>query len=255
MTARPPAPARPFVAAALAGALAAACAQQLGDLGRPERTFLSETILPRAGDFAALARGEQVSWFSLTDDETELRDRAWRYVMPAHERSWFQRQVQELARTRIIPVSWQVHEPRLYFSTLVSGSFASEHSRYRRLCEDALADAALIKPFRAIARRVASADRARMATAGVSTEIDGFAAGNAAARVAENQGLVAWVRERLAFRIAGYRHALDNLVVSLPSREAVMAERCLMILDAEMRQLEPLAPRDYKLGEPISVRG
>jgi hypothetical protein len=235
--------------------LCAACAPFTGDLGRPAPSIWNDTILPGIGHVSALARGEDVSAFRFTDDEEELRARAWRYVMPAHERSWFHREVQELARTRIIPVSWQSTEERDYFAALVGGTFRSEHSRYRRLCEDALADAALIKPFRAVAGRVASADVARMKTAALSPAVTPPSPENAAARVAENEGMVAWVRERLRYRLASYRHALDNLVVEMPSREAVMAERCVMILESEMRQLEIMAPQHYQLGAPIAVRG
>jgi hypothetical protein len=243
-------------AAALAAALTvAACAPHVGDLGRPQRSIWNDTILPGLGDYAAMARGEQVSSFRFTDDEEELRARAWRYVMPAHERSWFQREVQELARTRIIPVTWQSEDENRYFAALVGGAFRSEHSRYRRLCEDALADAALVKPFRSVARRVAAADAARLRTAAASPAVSPPSPENAAARVAENEGMVAWVRERLRYRLASYRHALDNLVVEMPSREAVMAERCVGILEAEMRHLELMAPQNYQLGEPIRVRG
>ena len=49
----------------------------------------------------------------------------------------------------------------------------------------------------------------------------------------ENEGLILWVCERLDFRIRSYRHALANLVVEMPSREAVRAERAIMALEAE----------------------
>lgn len=227
-----------------------ACAAETGDFGRPRPSLWNDTVLPGMGMAAAWSRGEDVSLFHLTDDEVELRDRAWRFIMPAHERSWFHRHVQELARTRIIPVSWQSVAPDRYGAALVSGSFRSEHSRYRRLAEDAVADAALIAPFRAIASRVVAADRVRLRTAALSPAITPPAPQQADARVSENEGIVAWVRERLRYRIATYRHALDNLVVEMPSREAIMAERAILALEVEVKHFDGLVVRPYTLGPP-----
>ncbi len=81
--------------------LATACAAP-GDFGRPRPSVWNDTLLPATGSIAARLRDEPASRYGLTDDEAELRDRAWRFLMPAHERQWFERLVAELARTRII---------------------------------------------------------------------------------------------------------------------------------------------------------
>jgi hypothetical protein len=240
--------------AAVLGLGLAGCAADVGDLGRARPSVWNDAIMPAIGSYAAWGRGEQVSSFHLTDDEEELRTRAWRFIMPAHERSWFHKNVQELARTRIIPVAWQTLSPDRYGAALMSESFRSEHSRYRRLSEDAAADMALIAPFRKIAQRVSVADKIRMRTAAVSPAIEPPTPENAAARVAENDGIVAWVRERLRYRIATYRHALDNLVVELPSREAVMAERAILALEAEARLFDGLAGHDYRAGATVILK-
>ncbi|MCU0884551.1 MAG: hypothetical protein MUC44_06310 [Beijerinckiaceae bacterium] len=230
----------------------AGCAADTGDLGRARPSLWNDNIYPTAGLLAGMARGEQVSLFHLTDDEMELRDRAWRYLMPAHERIWFNRQVQELARTRIIPVSWQTTEPDEYGAALTGGWFRSEHSLYTRLAEDALADAALIAPFRKMALRVAAADKVRIEVARRSPAVSPAAIEQAEARIAENEGLVAWVRERIRYRIRSYRHAFDNLVVELPSREAVLGERAMAQLEADARAFDALVKQRYRLG-PVPV--
>ncbi len=241
----------------VAHAMAAGCAPDVGDLGRPRPSVWNSSLLPAAGSYLASARGEQVSPFHLTDDEVELRDRAWRFVMPAHERSWFLREVQELARTRIIPVSWQSMDPDRYRVALLSDGFRSESSRYRRLSEDVVADTALIAPLRKMAQRVAAADRVRLKTAALSPAVTPPMPEYADARVAENEGLVAWVRERTRHRLQSYRHTLDNLVVEMPSSDAVFAERAISALEYELRQFEGLISGDYQVrkGEPIRVRG
>ena len=236
----------------LATVALAGCAADTGDLGRARPSIWNDNVYPTAGLLSGMARGEQVSLFHLTDDEMELRDRAWRYVMPAHERIWFSRQVQELARTRIIPVSWQSTEPDEYGAALTGGWFRSESSLYTRLAEDALADAALIAPFRKMAQRVVAADKVRLRAARQSPAVSPAAIEQAEARVAENEGVVAWVRERIRYRIQGYRLALVNLVVELPSREAVLAERAIAQLEADARAFDGLIVQRYKLG-PMPV--
>ncbi|MDP3317839.1 MAG: hypothetical protein Q8S58_01800, partial [Bosea sp. (in: a-proteobacteria)] len=144
-------------AAALSLLLAAgACT---GDLGRPRQDIFSQVLAPQAGFWAATARGEAASYFRFTDDEEQLRDRAWRFVMPSHEKSVFQRRVSDLAHARILPAQMQSSAKSDYFDALTGGSFASQASRYARLAEDANADRLLIGPFRANAMRVVAADR------------------------------------------------------------------------------------------------
>jgi len=215
---------------AFVGLLAGACT---GDLGRPRPTLWSETIAPQIGFWSATARGEQASWFRMTDDEVQLRDRAWRFVMPAHERSVFEREVSDLAHARILPVLAQSSQISDYFRALTGGFYASQASRYARLAEDANADRLLLSPFRGNALRVVSADRVRMRAVEGSPLVPPEKADPAFARVVENEGLILWVCERVNFRIESYRYALANLVVEMPSREAVRAERAIMALEAE----------------------
>jgi hypothetical protein len=169
----------------------------------------------------------------MTDDENQLRDRAWRFIMPAHERSIFERQVSDLVHSRILPVLAQSNEASDYHRALTGGSYASQASRYARLAEDANADRLLLSPFRGNAMRVVAADRVRMRAVEGSPLVPPEKADPAFARVVENEGLILWVCERVAFRIASYRYSLANLVVEMPSREAVRAERMIMALEAE----------------------
>jgi hypothetical protein len=219
--------------AALFAVLASACTATTGDLGRPRPTVWSQLLAPEAGFLAAAVRGEAASPFRLTDDEEQMRDRAWRFVMPASPHSIFQGEVSNLAHTRILPVAAQSNDVSDYFHGLTSTSFASQSSRYNRMSEDVNADRLLIGPFRANAMRVVSMDRVRMRTVESSPDVAPEKQDPALARVVENEGLVFWVCERLDFRLRSYRYALANLVVEMPSREAIRAERAIMALEAE----------------------
>lgn len=210
--------------------LAGACT---GDFGRPRQDVFTQVLAPQAGFWSATFRGEAASHFRFTDDEEQLRDRAWRFVMPGHERSVFQARISDLAHARILPAQMQSSAKSDYFNALTGGSFASQASRYARLAEDANADRLLIGPFRANAMRVVAADRVRMRAAESSPDVASFQLDPAYARVVENEGLILWVCERVGFRIESYRYALANLVVEMPSREAIRAERAIMALEAE----------------------
>ncbi len=218
---------------ALALAVAVLATACTGDLGRPRPNLWSDAIAPELGFWSATARGEAASHFRMTDDENQLRDRAWRLVMPAHERSYFSREVSALAHARILPVEAQSFAIADYHRALTGGSFASQASRYNRLSEDANADRLLLAPFRANAGRVVAADRVRLRAAEGSPYVAPEKQDPAFARVVENEGLILWVCERVGFRIESYRHALANLVVETPSREAIRAERAIMALEAE----------------------
>ena len=228
-------------AVTVAFALLASGCTETGDLGRPRPSIWNATVYPTAGGWLATMRGEPSSWFHQTDDEVVLRNRAFRFISPAHERSLFDRQISELARTRILPVEAQSITISAYWTALRGGDFRSPASRYRRLAEDAHADRLLIAPFRQITGRVVSADRVRLRTAEGSPWVPPQHHEPAVERVVENEGLVRWVRERLHYRILSYRFALDNLVVEMPASEAIIAERAIMALEAEAKGFERIS--------------
>lgn len=213
---------------------------QTGDFGRPRPSVWNDLVLPAAGSAAAAARGEPVSPYPYTDDEEELRDRAWRFLMPAHERSWLERSVAEWVRTRILPVAAQPRDRTSYHRALLSEDFRSPASRYRRLSEDAVADGKLLGPFAAVAVRVLAADRLRRRSLPFIDGVTEKEAGNALARVAENRCLIAWVVEETAGRAERYRYALERLFMEAPQPESVAAERAVMAFDAHRRTLDGL---------------
>jgi hypothetical protein len=199
-------------------------------------------VLPANGSLAAIARGEPVSPYPFTDDEKELRNRAWRFVMPAHERAWFERIVADLVRTRVLPVDVQPADIATYHHALMSGPFRSPASRYRRLSEDAVADLHLLGPFAGVAARVLAADQVRLRSLAFVRELGRAEMYNALARVAENRCLIGWVRRETLGRLESYRYALEHLVIEVPQGEAVAAERSLAKLEAHRHTLDGLVP-------------
>lgn len=225
-------PVASIICLAAAAVMVAGCAET-GDFGRAKPTIWSETILPAVGSVSAAARGEPTSLFLLTDFETELRGRAWRFVMPIHERQYFERQLTELVRTHILPKETLVRDPAFYRQALLAGGIRSPSSRYRRLTDDILADRALILPFADMAERVLAADDIRKGAMTRAGGIDPQDRLNAEARIAENAGLIVWVCEAVNDRIEAYRYTLEHLVIEAPERQAIDVERALERLRAD----------------------
>jgi hypothetical protein len=227
------------VAASLVLSALAACAPR-GDFGRPAPSVIGDSILPFAGRATAEAYGMPASWFVLTDDERELRARAYRFLMPAHEWQVIERVLADLARHRIIPASLSAQTRRGYWDALRFSHETSPAPLFRRIAQDAEQDRLLIAPLRTIAERVLEADRARLQFLLYVRDLEERQAEEAALRVAENRCLIAWIRAEARERAARYRFALERLAVEAPQREAIDPERALAALEPEIATLDAL---------------
>lgn len=243
------------IASLLVLAALAACAQE-GDFGRPAPSAWNG-LVESTGTLAARIREEPASAFALTDDERILRDRAWRFLMPAAGRDAFTDVLANLTRTRVLPPTWRLADEASYSDTLMSEAFRSPVSRYRRLSEDVVADGRLIPPFAAAAARVAEADALRLRSLPFVRTLEDDDVREAAMRVAENRCLIAWVRLETGARIGRYRFALEHLLIEVPTAEAVAAERSLGFLEARRALLDPLLPAGAEarcgLVEPVAT--
>ena len=119
----------------------------------------------------------------------------------------FDDRVANLVRTRIVPPHIDPEDRAAYYRTLMGVRARSPASRYRRIGEDAQADAALIAPFAEVARVVVAADAARVRSIAHLDEVSEHEIAHAVARVAENRCLIAWVRDELAERTESYSYA------------------------------------------------
>ena len=219
-----------LIAISLAGCV------QTGDFGRP-RPGVAADGLAVTGSISASLRGEPVSPFPFTEDEQEMRQRAWRFLMPAHERSWFERALAELTRTRALPAAVHPADPAAYGRALAGEPARSPVSRYRRLSEDLQADHALVAPFIRTAARVSAADQVRLQSFPHVRSAADWDLAAAAARVAENRCLAAWVAAEWHRRALSYRFALERLLIETPQAQAVPTERALARFEADLAAL------------------
>jgi hypothetical protein len=204
----------------LALLLLAGCARPVGDLGRAERGVLHDEIMPAIGHARATQSGEASS-FNLTDQEVEMRDRVWRYLVSPHAYDWFGDIAVEYQRTRIVPIGNKRLPTNTYYEWLHSSRFASSRVRYSRVDDDAIADIGMMpSAFRSICA-VIEIDRQRGIA---SNEIEGLeddVSHNAAARHAENLAVIGWFVRAVGNRYQSYSYALDHLLVETPHEEAV----------------------------------
>ena len=103
--------------------LPGACAQE-GDFGRPASSAWN-SLIETTGTVAAYERGAPASAFPLTDDETVLRDQAWRFLMPADDHAAFSDALANLTRARVLPSRWRRDDIPVYHNDLIAESFRS----------------------------------------------------------------------------------------------------------------------------------
>jgi hypothetical protein len=229
----------------LAPLLLAACAPRMGDLGRPVDRDDARWGVSVTGSFTAEGRSELATRIHYTNDELELRDRAWRFLMPEQERNYFDRMLSGYRITRHLP-PWPVHDHTAYFRTLDESLRLSASSRYLRLAEDIEADLLLIDPYRRCSARVIKADRVRIAMLSRLQDLEEQEAKDADARIAENTSVMQLTVQAWRDRTRSYRYALERLVITTPQHEAVPAERLLRQLEAQVGQIDPMLDADLK---------
>ena len=152
----------------------------------------------------------------LTDDERSLRDLAFPLIEPPYDRDRWDAVVYEYGTKQSFQRKLWAFDPAAYYRHLQATLYRSSTARYNQLIDDIRNDIARIEPFFIMARRVADLDRRREASL---TQIAGFSPAervNAAARIGENSLTIAWVRNSLDQRCAGYRFALNRLAVAEP---------------------------------------
>lgn len=235
----------------LAG-LAAGCTATTGDFGRPEAGFFDSKLLPLGGTFSARLRGEHASFYALTEDEKELRARAWRFLMPETDAPMLTALQDRGAYHQLLPP--RDPDITLYHRTIMGGpqlgslvgysprvravigpgDFRSLTSRYNRVRDTISEDHALIPYFRLIAKQVIDADHVRARSLSHVANLTEEQREEAHQRICENAAIIARVHWAFFDRAAQYRYSLEHLLVEGPEREAIPAERTLMAFESDI---------------------
>jgi hypothetical protein len=209
----------------LALLLVGGCAN--GDFGRVKPQFVNDDVHNWVGRQAAREYGHAPSSSELTDDERQLRDLAYPLIEPPYDRAKWDSILYEYGIASTRGPWWPPFDHRAYGRDLLDRSFRSPAGRYAQLIDDIRNDDARIAPFVAVAGRVADMDSKRHRSLAYVSDLPANARRNARRRIAENARIIAWVRHSLRERAAGYRYALERVLVETPSPMAVDAERAL----------------------------
>jgi hypothetical protein len=205
-----------------------ACAND--DFGRVKPGLVWDSIHDWIGRDAVRSEGLPVSVYPLTDEERRLRDLAYPLIEPPYDRNRWYSVINEYGIGRVFNSDWTYYNPTYYFTQLTWHWARSPASRYARLNGDIRNDVERIPQFFDTARRVVDTDHKREQSLAYVRGLTPEERLNATARVAENTLVIAWVQRSLACRAESYRFALERLVISVPSKDAIEIERSLTLL-------------------------
>jgi hypothetical protein len=172
-----------------------------------------------------------VSDFNLTDQEREMHDRVWRFLIAPHARDWFYDTAVELQRTRLTPATDISFSPDRYYLHLRSAAYASSRVRYQTVASDIGIDLATIPSTFVAICNVIEIDRQRAIAVGNVRLGAPDGTYNVAARTWENDQKINWFVRALGYRYDAYSMALDRLLVETPHEEA-------RIVDARLAEME-----------------
>lgn len=241
-----------LVLVVMAGAMAGCLARPVGDFGRADPSFTHDTAMPVVGKFLAQQREEPVSGFNQTDQETEMHNRVWRFLVAAHAKDWFYDTAVEWQRTRLTPTTDTQFAVNRYYIWLKTTQYQSSPVRYSTVGRHISADLDTIPgTFKAICA-VIEVDRQRAAALSGLRDLGPAVAADVAARKNENNMHIAWFVRALNYRYESYGYALDNLLVETPHEQSMAVDNALQRLAAFVGKANR---RDFCGGAAITAQG
>lgn len=224
---------------ALASLLAAcSVSRPVGDFGRAEPGVVHDAMMPAVGTLIAANRREPVSNFNRTDQENEMHNRVWRFLVAPHAQDWLFDGSAELQRTRISPPRADMrYTVERYYNWLKRTPYQSSRTRYGTVGAHIAADLGTVPGTFAAICAVIEIDRQR-ATAyqGLAIDLPPALGENMQARKDENDAFIAWFVRALNYRYSSYSYALDSLLVETPHEQS-------MAVDDSLRRLSTFVTR------------
>ncbi len=239
---------KPFAVLAL---LLPGCSS-IGDFDRLQQPLVTDDIHAWVGQEAAARAGAPISLYNLTDDERTLRDLAFPLIEPPYDRIRWDAVVYEYGTKREFQRELWAVDPTAYYRHLQAAGYRSTTGRYNKLTDDIRNDVVRIGPFFDIAHRVVDLDQRRQTTMENLASITPPERLNALARIGENSLTIAWVHHSLTMRCAGYRFALEHLVVAEPEKVAADAEIALTQLRQQIAANQ-VVPEPRFAAAPLDV--
>jgi hypothetical protein len=206
------------------------------DFGEVNETLVTNGIHDWIGRGAPPAKA-QPSKFEYTDDERALRDNAYPLIEPPFDRQQWYSVAGEYGL-----IKFNLADYQKYYERLKAECHDSSAALYARLIDDIRNDITRLAQFFETAGRVIDIDQKRQKSLAYIPDLNKTERVNALRRIRENVHVLDIVRISLANRVASYRFALQRLVISIPSVQAVEAERLLNQLQGQIRRYDTLPP-------------
>jgi hypothetical protein len=215
-------PAAGFAAVLTLLSSTAASAQVLGDFGRVEPGVVNDLIVPGIDSIGKFFTGQPQADLLWTDEEREMHDRVWRFLVVPHAKDWAFEYGWE-----ITPASLDDRRPKRvgrYYKWLRDAGFVSSHARYNAVSEHSGWDIGTLPGVFHSICTVEELDRQRDVAASGLRHVEARTLREASERHAENQAYVGRFVLALTYRYESYGYALDHLLVETPHREAVTTD-------------------------------
>lgn len=241
----------PLAGALLIASLAAGCGINT-DFGEVNPSLVRDNIHDWVG--RDNAKGEPIapSSFELTDEERRLRDLAYPLLEPPYLRHKIYSVANEYGANPAIDK--QMANPAAYYEHMMDDKARSPTSRYAHLTDDIRNDSQRLPEFFSTATRVIDLDAKRGKSLAFIPGLTAAERANTLNRIKENDRVIARARASLGRRVANYRYALERLVISSPSQEAVTAEQVLNRLHAQVSHYRVNTAPPYERGPSLAFQ-
>jgi len=236
----------------LAGlALLSGCGMQ-GDFGEMNRTLVRDDIHDWVGRDDVAGKAIAPSNFQLTDDERQLRDLAFPLIEPPYDRQNFDQVGREYGLIRTKPR--EAGDRTAYFTHLMKVADRSPSARYAQLNDDIRNDSTRLPQFFETAGRVQDMDHKRRKSMAYVSSLGELERKDTLNRIRENDRVISQVRTSVTQRAAGYRFALERLVIMSPSPQAVDSERMLNALQADIGRYRNLPSPTWQREQSLAFQ-
>jgi hypothetical protein len=202
-----------------------ALGQQLGDFGRLEPGVVNDELIPLVDKNRRGMNGKPLDGFNLTDEEVEMRDRVWRFLVAPHAKDWAWPYSAEIRQAKAGGLTEK--QVGKYYRWLTSQRYASSRVRFNTITDHVRADiGTLPATFRSVCA-VLEVDRQRAVSVAEIDYLEPEMAARQRKRDRENGAFIERFVLALGFRYDSYQYALDHFLVETPHREAVAVDTAL----------------------------
>lgn len=190
-----------------------------------ERSFVNDELLPLVDQNRKGMNGRPLDGFNLTDEEAEMRDRVWRFLVAPHAKDWAWPYSAEIRPARAGGgADKQVGK---YYRWLTGQRYASSRVRYNTIAGHVGADiGTLPATFQSICA-VVRVDRQRGVAVAEVEGLDPQMQVRVNRRDRENGTFIARFVLALNFRYDSYQYALDHFLAETPHQEALEVDAAL----------------------------